>query len=94
MVPSSTQKGATSENLLINTILKASDGRPSPFRPVADNDGIDVLFFDKLTERAIATPQCCKSGTTVRDKTSHFEVRKSTSASLSHSCSVGLCVEG
>src|SRR5699024_8575986 len=29
--------------------MKASEGRLTPFQPLADDDGLDVLFFDNLT---------------------------------------------
>ncbi|WP_428628433.1 hypothetical protein [Sphingopyxis sp.] len=81
---SSTQIGTIGENLLINAIMKASDGRLSPFQPVADDDGIDVLFFDKATGHAVAVQLKCrtrslfKPGTQDRGNGVHFEVRKAT----------------
>ncbi|WP_281254265.1 hypothetical protein [Paraburkholderia ribeironis] len=38
----STQVGVIGENLLVNAVMKASDGRLSPFRPIADDDRLDV----------------------------------------------------
>lgn len=81
---SSTQIGAIGENLLVNSVLKASDGRLSPFQPLADDDGLDVLFFDKLTGRSVAIQLKCrtvtlfKPGTKVRGNITHFEVRRAT----------------
>lgn len=59
----STQIGAIGENLLINAVTKASDGRLSAFQPVADDDGIDVLFFDKQTGNAVAIQLKCRTAT-------------------------------
>jgi len=80
----STQIGAIGENLLVNAVMKASDGRLSPFQPVADDDGLDVLFFDKQTGNAVAIQLKCRTVTLMkrnsdeRGDRSHFEVRKST----------------
>ena len=46
---SSAQIGAIGENLLVNAVMMASDGRLSPFQPLADDHGLDVLFYDKKT---------------------------------------------
>ena len=84
MALSSTQIGAIGENLLINAVLKASEGRLSPFQPLADDDGLDVLFFDKQTGNSVAIQLKCRtttlmrSGKGVRGNTVHFEVRKAT----------------
>jgi hypothetical protein len=81
---SSTQIGAIGENLLINAVMKASDGRLTPFQPLADDCGLDVLFFDKLTGHSVAIQLKCRT-VTVRDpytgkrtNSVHFHVRKAT----------------
>ena len=81
---SSTQIGTIGENLLINAVMKASDGRLSPFSPVADDDGLDVLFFDKQTGNSIALQLKCRTVTIRKRKSKergnivHFEARKAT----------------
>lgn len=81
---SSTQIGAIGENLLINAVMKASDGRLSPFQPLADDDGLDVLFFDKLTGNSIAIQLKCRTATIRkhhsedRGNIAHFQVRQAT----------------
>ncbi|WP_186146293.1 hypothetical protein [Burkholderia gladioli] len=81
---SSTQVGAIGENLLANAVMKASDGRLSPFQPVADDDGLDVLFFDKLTGNSVAIQLKCrtvairKRNSDERGNVVHFEVRQAT----------------
>jgi hypothetical protein len=81
---SSTQIGAIGENLLVNAVMKASDGRLSPFQPLADDDGLDVLFFDKTTGNFVAIQLKCrtvtlkKRGSNDRGNTEHFDVRKAT----------------
>jgi len=80
----STQIGAIGENLLVNAVMKSSDGRLTAFQPVADDDGLDVLFFDKLTGNSLALQLKCrtvtlfKRGTKERGNSVHFEVRKGT----------------
>jgi hypothetical protein len=80
----STQIGAIGENLLINAVMKSSDGRLTPFQPLADDDGLDVLFFDKLTGASVAVQLKCRT-TTIRNpytkklgNTVHFQVRQAT----------------
>ncbi len=81
---SSTQIGAIAENLAANELMIQSGGRLSPFQPIADDDGIDVLIYDKVTGLAIPiqikarTNTINKSGTQERGNIVHFEVRKST----------------
>src|SRR5688500_15611879 len=81
---SSTQIGAIGENLLVNAVMKASDGRLSPFQPLADDCGLDVLFFDKLTGNSVAVQLKCRT-VTIKDpytgkrgNTVHFMVRQAT----------------
>lgn len=59
----STQIGVIGENLLANAVMKASDGRLSPFRSIADDDGLDVLFFDKQTGNSGAMQLKCRTFT-------------------------------
>lgn len=51
--PTSTQIGSIAENLVANALMVASHGRLSPFWPVADDDGIDLLIYDKESGRAL-----------------------------------------
>lgn len=81
---SSTQVGAIAENLVANELMIESDGRLSPFQPIADDDGLDVLIYDKVTGRAVPiqikarTKTLKKKGSTERGNIVHFEVKKST----------------
>jgi hypothetical protein len=81
---SSTQIGAIGENLLVNAVMKASKGRLSPFKPVADDDGLDVLFFHKDTGNSVAIQLKCRANTDRRSNskergnTAQFDVRKAT----------------
>ena len=76
-----TQIGAIGESVVATGLMVASGGRLAPFKPVADDDGIDLLLFDKLTGKAI--PLQVKSRTGFDDaaaETVQFDVRRSTFA--------------
>uniref|UniRef100_E6PWM9 DUF4365 domain-containing protein n=1 Tax=mine drainage metagenome TaxID=410659 RepID=E6PWM9_9ZZZZ len=75
---SSTQKGVIGENLLVNAVMKASKGQLSPFKPVADDDGIDVLFFNKETGTSVAIQLKCRTNTDGGGNTTQFDIRKAT----------------
>lgn len=61
-----------------------SGGRLSPFTPQADDDGIDLLIYDKDSGRALPaqvksrTVTLKKKGTEERGDVVHFEVRHAT----------------
>ncbi len=80
---SSTQIGAIAENLVANELMIESKGRLSPFQPIADDDGLDVLIYDKVTGRAVPiqikarTRTLKKKGSLERGNVVHFEVKKS-----------------
>lgn len=80
-VLTATQKGAIGENVVVSALLRESGGRLSPFYSIADDDGIDLLIYDK--ETGVAIPIQVKSRTTTLNKPGtakpgngvHFEVR-------------------
>lgn len=75
----STQIGAIGESVTASGLILASGGRLAPFTPMADDDGIDLLIYDKLTRQAL--PLQIKSRTRVDDlerQTVQFDVRKTT----------------
>ena len=74
-----TQIGAIGESLVASELVFASNGRLAPFTPFADDGGIDLLIFDKLTKGAL--PIQVKSRLKVDDEkaqTVQFDVRKAT----------------
>lgn len=81
---SSTQIGAIAENLVASLLIRDSSGRLSPFWAIADDDGIDLLVYDKKTGRALPiqvksrTKALKKRGTEDRGSVVHFEVRDKT----------------
>lgn len=78
---SSTQIGAIAENVVVNALMKQSKGRLAPFLSVADDDGIDLLVYDKRTGSAVPiqvksrTAPLKRSGSAEPGKVVHFEVR-------------------
>jgi hypothetical protein len=80
----STQIGAISANLVANALMVHSRGRLSPFTPVADDDGVDLLVFDKRTGRSLPVQvksravTLKKRGRQERGNLVHFEVRAAT----------------
>ncbi len=81
---SSTQIGSIAENLIANEVMIESGGRLSPFQPIADDDGIDVLFYDKITGHSLPVQIKARTKTINKSKSNspgnsvHFEVRKAT----------------
>lgn len=81
---SSTQIGAIAENHVANALMITTGGRLSAFQPVADDDGIDLLIYDKRSGRALPAQVKCRtvtinrSGTQERSDIVHFELRKAT----------------
>lgn len=77
----STQIGKAIEALVASSLMFASQGRLSPFLPFADDDGLDLLLLDKLTDRIIPVQV---KGRTGADAAGHgtveFNVRKKTRA--------------
>jgi hypothetical protein len=77
--PTSTQIGAIGECLVAAGILEASGGRLSPFKPVADDDGMDLLIFDKETRKAIPLQIKCRRGyDDPKARTVQFDTRLKT----------------
>ena len=75
----STQKGAIAENIVANDVMIETEGRLSPFSPIADDEGIDFLIYDKLTGKSIPIQIKSRTGGIVRNSretnTIHFEIR-------------------
>lgn len=74
---STTQQGAIAESIVAIELMTGSGGRLAPFKPIADDDGIDLLVYDKETSRA--TPLQVKARFNIdAGGTVEFNVRKST----------------
>lgn len=76
---SSTQRGKIAELHVATALMSQSGGRLSPFEPISDDHGIDLVVLDKVTGRAL--PIQVKSWLLSPDrpvKTVQFDVRKAT----------------
>ena len=74
-----TQIGAIGESLVSTQLMLESNGRLSPFHPMADDTGIDLLIYDKKTGHSIPVQVKARTKTLTRHpKILHFQVRKAT----------------
>jgi len=75
----SVQIGAIGESVVAVGLMQATGGRLTPFEPFADDDGIDLLIYDKVTRRAL--PLQVKTRTKFdneKAQTVQFDVQRST----------------
>jgi hypothetical protein len=78
---SSTQIGAVGEAVIGAGLMLASRGRLSPFKPLADDHGTDLLLFDKTTQRSSPLQIKCRTGfDDAAAQTVQFDVRLKTYA--------------
>jgi hypothetical protein len=76
---SETQIGAISESMAATRLMIESNGRLSPFEPIADDMGIDLLLYDKKTGGAVPLQIKSRTKTLKRHpKIVHFELRRAT----------------
>lgn len=74
-----TQIGAIGETTAATHLTIASQGRLSSFEPVADDDGIDLLVFDKATRNAVPIQVKTRLASTAgKSETFQFDVRRAT----------------
>ncbi|MEM6683802.1 MAG: hypothetical protein AAF607_16325 [Pseudomonadota bacterium] len=74
-----TQKGAISEHVVAASLMLASDGRLSPYLPIADDDGIDLLVYDKLSKTSFPVQVKSRSKPDKAARgTVQFDVRRAT----------------
>ena len=74
-----TQKGAIGESIVAIQLILESGGRLSPFEPLADDDGIDLLIYDKQTGYSAPLQVKTRTGTVKRHPNIvHFQVRRAT----------------
>jgi hypothetical protein len=91
-----TQVGSLAESIVANNFIIFSNGRLTPFKPIADDVGIDILIFDKITGLAIPIQvksrrnTLYKRGTQDRGNLVAFNIRKAT-LNLKHE-TILLCV--
>jgi hypothetical protein len=58
---SGTQIGAIAENHVANMLIITTGGRLSEFQRVADDDGIDLLIYEKRSGRALPPQVKCRT---------------------------------
>ncbi len=90
----SSQIGKIGETLVASQLMLASGGRLSPFLPLADDDGVDLILLDKVTAAALTIQ--VKSRTGVDDEkaqTVEFNVRLATFASRADAYVLGLLLD-
>ena len=78
---SDTQKGAIIENLVANWVMIGSGGQLSPYQPVADDRGVDLLVYDRDTSRVLLVQVKGRTRTqkmTAGRRTVQFSVRTQT----------------
>lgn len=74
-----TQLGKIGEAIVAVQLIFASNGRFSPYLPMADDNGLDLILHDKLTGICIPVQVKTRSSAKVRkDGTIDFDVRSNT----------------
>jgi hypothetical protein len=71
------QIGAIGEMVVACQLMLMSSGRLSPFRPLADDDGVNVVLLDKRTRRCVSVAVNARTGLDAGG-TVQFDVRRQT----------------
>ena len=79
----STQKGTVTEHMVASLLMLASGGRLSPFMPMSDDHGIDLIVLDKITNISLAI-QIKSAIANPNRSTVQFDVRKATHAAFAN----------
>ncbi len=90
----SSQISKIGEALVASQLMLASGGRLSPFLPLADDDGVDLVLLDKVTAAALTSQ--VKSRTDVDDEkaqTVEFDVRLATFARRADAYMLGILLD-
>lgn len=75
---SSSQRGTIAEYFVATALMAASGGRLSPFVPLVDDHGVDLVVLDKPTGRSLAVQVKSWVGGDPARGTVQFDVRKAT----------------
>jgi hypothetical protein len=77
----STQRGAIGESVVATGLMLASGGQLSPYKPLADDDGLDLLLVDKHSRSIVQLQVKCRTKVDdVQAQTVQFDVRLATFA--------------
>ena len=90
----SVQISKIGETLVASQLMLASGGRLSPFLPLADDDGVDLVLLDKVTAAALTIQ--VKTRTAVDDKkaeTVEFDVRLATFANRANAYTLAILLD-
>jgi hypothetical protein len=91
----STQKGAIGESVVAAGLMLASGGQLSPYRPLADDDGIDLLLVDKLSRSIIQLQVKCRTKVdNPKAGTVQFDVQLGTFAEGAKGYVLGVLLDG
>jgi hypothetical protein len=91
----STQRGAIGESVAATGLMLASGGRLSPFRPIADDDGVDLLLVDKLSRSIVQLQVKCRSKVDdAKAETVQFDVQLNTFAKDAKGYVLGILLNG
>jgi len=77
MTLTSSQKGKIVEYYVASTLMAASDGRLSPFVPISDDHGVDLIIMDKESGKSASVQVKSWSAKSTRN-TVQFDIRKAT----------------
>ncbi len=86
---STVQKGKVTEALVASTLILASGGRLSPFAPISDDCGIDLIILDKKTHRSLPLQVKSRIANPARP-TVQFNVRKTSFGDLGNRYLLGV----
>ena len=88
------QIGKIGETLVASQLMLASGGRLSPFLPLADDDGVDLILLDKVTAAALTIQVKCRTGVdNEKAQTVEFNVRLATFAARADAYMLGLLLD-
>ena len=90
----STQAGAVGEAVAATGLMLASQGRLSPYRPVADDDGVDLLLVDKATRSIVQLQVKARMKVDTRAETVQFDVQLGTFAEGARGYVLGILLDG
>jgi hypothetical protein len=92
---STTQRGAIGESVVATGLMLASEGRLSPYKPIADDDGLDLLLVDKLSRSIIQLQVKCRTRVdNPKAETVQFDVQLNTFAEDGRGYVLGILLDG
>lgn len=91
----STQRGVIGESVAATGLMLASGGQLSPFRPIADDDGVDLLLMDKRSHSIVQLQVKCRTKVDdAKAETVQFDVQLNTFAQDARGYILGILLDG